>query len=75
MPGQKTILQIFGKPVKSMVTVTNLIEEPQLTRHHKAPRRIDDGTGVPFAPSSPQDFYRIKYYTIIDSVMVGLTDR
>ena len=44
-------------------------------RQRKAPRRIDDGTGVPFAPSTPQEFYRTKYFTVIDSVMVGLTDR
>ena len=60
---------------QSVLPLTDLIEEPQLPRQQIIPRRLDDEAGVPFVPSTPQEFYRIKYFTILDSVLVGLTER
>eukprot|EP00795_Rhopilema_esculentum_P017100 gene17100-8617_t len=50
------------------------IKEPKLTRQHKVPRRIDEGTEASFFPVTAQDLYGQKLFTILDSVLVGLTD-
>ena len=60
---------------QSVLTLTDLIKKPKLPKQQRIPRRLDDGAGVSFVPSTPQEFYRIKYFTILDSVLVGLTER
>lgn len=60
---------------QSVLTLTDLIEKPQLPRQQRVPRRIDDGNGEPYVPSTLQEFYKIKYFTILDNVLVGLTER
>ena len=60
---------------QSVLTLTDLIKNPKLSKQKRIPRRLDDGAGVSFVPSTPQEFYRIKYFTILDSVLVGLTER
>ena len=58
-----------------MLSKIDLIQEPHLPQQHKAPQRIDDGPGIPFIPSTPEEFYSIKYFALMDSVMMGLTER
>ena len=60
---------------QNILTVNDLIEEPSLPRQRKVPKRIDDGAGVPFVASTPEEFYKVKYFHILDSVLVGLTER
>ena len=54
---------------------SDLQGKPKLPKQQRIPRMLDDGAGVPFVASTPQEFYRIKYFTILDSVLVGLTER
>ena len=58
-----------------MLSKIDLIQEPHLPQQHKAPQRIDDGPGIPFTPSTPEEFYSIKYFALMNSVMMGLTER
>ena len=58
-----------------MLDRSGSIKEPKLTRQYKVPRRIGEGTEASFFPVTAQDLYRQKYFTILDSVLVGLTVR
>ena len=51
------------------------IKEPKSPRQHKVPRRIDEGTEASFFPTTTQDPYRHKCFTILDCVLFGLTDQ
>jgi hypothetical protein len=58
-----------------VITLTDLIEEPHLPRQQRIPRRLEDGAGTSFIPSTPQEFYKIKYFTILDILLARLTAR
>lgn len=52
------------------------IEEPQLPRQRKVPRRLDDGnTSSHFHHESPKAYYRQVYYEAIDNTISCLSDR
>jgi hypothetical protein len=48
------------------------VDEPNLPRQRKAPRRYEVGSSVPDAQSSVEGFYRHTYYEVIDHVMQAI---
>ena len=53
-----------------------MIEEPELPRQKRIPRRLNDSAaGESFGVPTPEEFYRIKYFTILDTVSMGLNER
>ena len=61
---------------QSVLTVNDMIEEPQLPRQKRIPRRLDDSAaGTSLMVSTPEEFYRIKYFTILDTVLMRLNER
>ena len=51
------------------------VEEPGLPSERKIPRRIYEGSGNAFYPATAEEHYRQKYFAILDSAFVGLTER
>lgn len=58
----KSFVKHLGCQLKCVKTLNDLMEEPQLPRQQKIPRRLDDEAGVHFVPSTPQEFHRVKYF-------------
>lgn len=50
------------------------IDQPQLPRYRRAPRRTDDGCN-PHQFSSPKEYYRHLYFEACDLLGQGLKDR
>ena len=53
---------------------SNVTEEPTLPRKRKVPRRIDDGSTA-YHHLTPRDFYRQKYFEVIDVVIEEISRR
>ena len=51
------------------------IEEPQLPRKRKAPKRLELGTGEGSFPSTVIDLYRQTYFEVLDLTTSCITDR
>lgn len=51
------------------------IEEPQLPRKRKAPKRLEQGTGEGSFPSTVIDLYRQTYFEVIYLTTSCITDR
>lgn len=51
------------------------VEEPQLPRQHKTPRRFDDGLTGGYFHNTPKTFYRQLYYEAIDNIISSLKNR
>ena len=51
------------------------IDEPQLPRARKAPRRYEIGQGSSTHPDSPKSFYHIVYFEALDLVINAIKDR
>ena len=51
------------------------VEEPQLPRRRKTPKRFDDGLTSGEFHDSPKVYYRQLYYEAIDSIVSSLKDR
>ena len=51
------------------------IDEPQLPRQRKVPRRLDENAQSAFIPQTAKDAHRQLYFSLLDSVLVGHTDR
>ena len=51
------------------------VEEPQLPRQHKTPRRFDDGLTGGYFHDTPKTFYRQFYYEAIDNIISSLKNR
>ena len=57
-------------------TTSNLdVNEPQLPRRRKVPRRYDDGLSESDYHDSPKSLYRQKYYEAIDLIVACIEDR
>ena len=50
------------------------VEEPNLPRRRKVPRRYETGSSVPEVQTSVEEFYRI-YYEVIDYVVQAIRSR
>eukprot|EP00794_Sanderia_malayensis_P000911 gene911-216_t len=61
--------------ILSTVELNENVDEPRLPRQPKVPRRIFEGSGNAFYPATAKEHYRPKYFGILDSVFVGLTER
>ena len=51
------------------------VEEPQLPRRRRIPKRFDDGTSAGDFHSTPKEYYRQHYYEAIDTITTCITDR
>ena len=51
------------------------VEEPQLPRCRKVPKRIDDDTSAGDFHSTPKEYYHQHYYQAIDMIVTCITDR
>ena len=51
------------------------IEEPQLPRRRKAPRRFEQGTGEAEFHATPKGMYRQTYFEVLDSAVASITAR
>eukprot|EP00731_Ephydatia_muelleri_P007058 Em0003g1306a len=51
------------------------IDEPMLPRKHKAPRRYEVGDGQGTFLETVQDYFRAKYYVVIDAALACIRQR
>ena len=51
------------------------VEDPQLPRRRKIPKRIDDGSTEGEFPDDVKTFYRQQYYEALDLIISTITDR
>jgi hypothetical protein len=51
------------------------VQEPQLPRRRKTPKRLDDGNSEGDYPDSPKVFYRQQYYEALDLIISTINDR
>lgn len=51
------------------------VQEPQLFRRRKTPKRLDDGQADGEFPSDPKAFYRQQYYEALDLIVSSSNDR
>ena len=51
------------------------VQEPQLMRRRKTPKRLDDGCAESDFPSNPKEFYRQQYYEALDLIISSINDR
>lgn len=51
------------------------VQDPQLPRKRKTPRRFDDGNTEGDFPDDPKTFYRRQYYEVLDLIVSSIKDR
>ena len=67
---------LFWAKVSTMAETADIdVEEPQLPRRRKTPKRFDDGLTSGEFHDSPKVYYRQLYYEAIDSIVSSLKDR
>lgn len=67
------LFDLFWSKVSSTVESLD-VEEPQLPRCRKVPKRIDDGTSAGDFHSTPKEYYR-QHYQAINMIVMCITDR
>lgn len=61
---------------KSLQAVGNFgLDEPQIPRQRKVPRRLDSGTSETFKFETPKVFYRKSYFEVFDQLVASLKSR
>ena len=66
----------FWTKVSTMAETADIdVEEPQLPRRRKTPKRYDDGLTIGDFHDTPKAYYRQLYYEAIDSIVSALKDR
>ena len=67
--------QLFFALVQNLCQGLNIIEEPDLPRTRKAPRRLDDGSAdSSFFSETAEDWYRAAYFEALDLVIEAIKD-
>ena len=51
------------------------VQEPQLPRKRKTPKRLDDESTEGEFPDDPKSFYRRQYYEALDLIISSITER
>ena len=64
---------LFWKRVDIKVKELN-VEEPQLPRQHKAPKRYDDGLSTGYFHDSTKEHYKQIYYEALDHIISCVED-
>ena len=68
------LFDLFWSKVSSTAESLD-VEEPQLPRRRRIPKRFDDGTSAGDFHSTPKEYYRPHYYEAIDTITTCITDR
>ncbi len=68
------LFDLFWSKVSTTAEILD-VEEPQLPRRRKVPRRIDDGTSAGDFHSTPKEYYRQHYYEAIDMIVTCIVNR
>eukprot|EP00794_Sanderia_malayensis_P010290 gene10290-11350_t len=66
---------ILWQAIETSADLNESIDEPQLPTQRKVPRRLDDNAQSAFVPQTAKDAHRQLYFSLLDSVFFGLTDR
>eukprot|EP00795_Rhopilema_esculentum_P009559 gene9559-17307_t len=66
---------ILWQAILASAELNESIDEPQLPRQRKMPRRLDENAQSAFIPQTAKDAHRQLYFFSLDSVLFGLTDR
>ena len=66
---------ILWQTIVASAHLNESIDEPRLPRQRKVPRTLDDNAQAAVIPQTAKDAHRQLYFSLLDSVLVGLTDR
>ena len=66
---------ILWQTIVASAHLNESIDEPRLPRQRKVPRTLDDNARSAVIPQTAKDEHRQLYFSLLDSVLVGLTDR
>lgn len=51
------------------------LSEPVLPRKRRAPSRYEEGTGEPYYPATPREYYRSIFYEALDTIILAIKER
>ena len=66
---------ILWQTIVASAHLNESIDEPRLPRQRKVPRTLDGNAQSAVIPQTAKDAHRQLYFSLLDSVLVGLTDR